>query len=591
MGPSESPLDPSSPARFYVWLAAFTATVVGFFELGRRFADYRIPQGPPGGWELPLPEVAFYLWYLVFGVVASACLTAALVRSRTLHDLEERLLVVARQRWFFPVVALVLLAEILAAKDFVLHGAPVSDDESAYVFIARTLAELRVKNPVPEDAEYFRSTFVLIRDSGWYGKYPVGHPAVLALGEVVGLRLLVCPLLAVATAWATHRVGRRLFGPGAAALAVLLLVVSPQFVLTSATEHSQNTSTLAMMLAIEGFVRVRAARPLATRWALGCGAAVGFGLLARPLPGALFALALAVYALGGGLCRPLGERVRATLLGAVPVVACGLVLLAVNRAQTGSAWSSGYQVLHGGSGGVFAPDQPAAMVSSLAAGFVRQWFWAFGWPLSFAFLPFAWRGRRSGATVLWLFVGAGYAYRLISPKVFVGTTGPIYLAEMVPLLAILTGGGMVRARAYLARFGARPRRAVGAVAVSFSVVAACMFLPVAFDTLRRASAARRFVPDELARLGVARALVFTNQLSPPWTGDTWAMAPPPPSPSLDDRILYVRDIGTEDDLRAFAARRFPDRSAWRFGFVGRDRVLVPLRSGPGPSTETRRGRR
>lgn len=575
--------------RHYALLAVAVAAIMGFFDVGRRYADYRLHNSPPAGYELPPGELSFYAWYFLFGGIAVVALTAALATTAAAYQLEALVRRALGSRWWLPGACLILLVEVLATKEFVLQGTPVADDESVYVFIAQTLANMRVVNPPPADPEFFRSTFIVLRDGVWYGKYPIGHPLVLALGELVGLRVLVGPLLGVGTLIATWRVGCRLAGRGAAALAVLLLCCSPQFVATAATEMSQNTGQLVMLLGLLALLRARAEKDARATWMVVAGALMGFGVLVRPLPGALFVLAMAAWVLVGFREQPLAARIRALALGGLPVALFVGIFAWVNHRQTGSPLTTGYHVLHGDQ--VVLQTEEGLLANSFGAAFLRQWFWAFGWPASFLFLPFAAllrkqtskSGQESDAAEpsaslapLWLLLVAGYAYRFVSPKVFVGTTGPIYVAEMVPVIALLSGVGMVRLHRWLRAVRAGTEHWVSAAAVASCVAAATMFAPVELQALERGTAVRRLVPDHMARLGVERALVFANELTAPWTGETWALAPPPPSPRLDDRILYVRRIGTPADQVELWQRRFPDRSPWVVELVGGRATLRPL---------------
>ena len=73
------------------------------------------------------------------------------------------------------------------------------------------------------------------------------------------------------------------------------LKVSPQFVFTGATQLSQPTETLALLTALWALLRWEE-RPQAG-WLLLGGAALGFAVLVRPLPGVLFVATLGAYLL------------------------------------------------------------------------------------------------------------------------------------------------------------------------------------------------------------------------------------------------------------------------------------------------------
>ena len=65
------------------------------------------------------------------------------------------------------------------------------------------------------------------------GKYPLGWPLVLALGEILKLRFLVNPLLGGLGVWLTYMLGRRLFSSTVGLLAAGLTLASPFFLLNT----------------------------------------------------------------------------------------------------------------------------------------------------------------------------------------------------------------------------------------------------------------------------------------------------------------------------------------------------------------------
>jgi hypothetical protein len=78
---------------------------------------------------------------------------------------------------------------------------------------------------------------------------------------------------------------------------------------------------------------------------------------------------------------------------------------------------------------------------------------------------------------------------------------------------------------------------------------------------------------ETARLD--RAVVFVRSLGaldfPPWS---WAYFPANPSPGLDDRVLYVRDLGEERNKQLM--RFMPDREPYWMGVRDGHLILMPL---------------
>ena len=546
-----------------LWGAAALLCVVGFYDVGELYGGLRIPYGL-GVWEVHTAELVLWTWLLLFGAPAVFCLARALERTpvpdRVLGGLESAWR--SRRYWIVAGAGGVFLL-CLAIRHLVLQDAPVADDESTYAFIAQTLLNGRVANPSPGDLPFFENQWIILDERAWYGKYPIGHSLALALGEAIGLRGLVVPLISAASFALAFDVGRRIFPEREALLGTALLIVSPHFLFTGATQLSQPTGGLCLLAGLSALLRLEEDRR--ARWAWISGAAWAAGILVRPLPGLLFLAVAGVWFLTALSREPLSQRLRLLAAGAAPVAACLAIFGAVHWAQTGSPTESGYRTAHPLGIALFQRELIAASVGASA---LRQNFWLFGWPLSFALLPLARRGGRTW--LLWGMVAAEYAYRVIAPKTVVASTGPIYVAEIVPLLALASGSGMVRAAELLAAFGvAGARRRVTAASLAAIAVAALMFLPIQVRELSRSGRVWQTANRLLARAEAGRALVFADLMVYMPNADSWAYFPPNPSPDLDDPTIFVRTPkGADGPQRAleFWQRRFPDRSAWLFRF-------------------------
>jgi hypothetical protein len=116
--------------------------------------------------------------------------------------------------------ALLAFAIALHVSVDVLERLPHVQDSLTYLFQARTLASGELTAPAPplagpEETPHFRQEFLLARDGRWFGKYPPGYPAVLALGVAAGGHWLVKPLQAALTVPAIYALARQLYEPRA----------------------------------------------------------------------------------------------------------------------------------------------------------------------------------------------------------------------------------------------------------------------------------------------------------------------------------------------------------------------------------------
>lgn len=557
--------------------------ILGYDAAGRRFYHgYALPQGY--GMDHLLPEeLSQMALFVAFGALAMVGLVAALADGSPAESAVTLFRQAARRVGLLTGLAAAwLFLASWSASRLVLGHAAISDDEHVYHFIAQTLRTGSLIAPSPgQDLPFFQEQFVVLSPSGRYGKYPIGHPLLLALGQALGAEHLVAPAATALLAVAVAQLGRTLLGPEAAALALLLAAVSPQVVLTGATMLSQPAAAACLTLGLAVLFAGDVSRP----WRLLLsGALFGYGVLIRPLPGALFVPVALVYLATERRGRlPWRDRARSVAAFLAPVTIFVAALLLANRLQAGSALTTGYQAFHqtgeGASGllGVMGGDLGTTALS-LVGAVLRLNVWLLGWPLSLAFCAFLPADPR--IRVLWGMIAAEAAYRIASPKIGIGGVGPIYLFEVVPLLLLLSAGSLV----WLARGGLgapwRLLRPAGLAAIALAGVATCftMFLPYRLADLRRIAGAQLVLPRMLAERGIVNALVFHDGIVPPWTGLSWAYYPPCNSPGLDDSVLHLRMWNQPEAAYELWRRRFPQRSAWWFGYRNGKPALVDFDS-------------
>ena len=107
------------------------------------------------------------------------------------------------------------------------------EDEIAYVWQAELIADGQLTTPTPAHARSFLVPFVVDYRGQRFGKYPLGWPATLALGVMLGARGWVNPVLAGLGVWLTYRLGKKLLGETVGLLAAGLTLTSPFFLMNS----------------------------------------------------------------------------------------------------------------------------------------------------------------------------------------------------------------------------------------------------------------------------------------------------------------------------------------------------------------------
>jgi 4-amino-4-deoxy-L-arabinose transferase-like glycosyltransferase len=444
--------------------------------------------------------------------------------------------------------------------------------------MARTFASGRLYLPsMPEPVRPFFDNHFIINDGKWYGIYFPGHPALLALGERLHLMQWVPTVSAALTVPLTFAVGRRVFGQRAALLALPLLALSPFFILSSATMLAHSTAGLLLMAFLYATLRALE-RPERATWWLAAGLALGWTGLTRPLSAGAFAvpwlvlLALALHRRGAG--RAWAGPALFCLVGAASVGLLG----AYHVALSGDPFTSGYHTFGRKVGlsftqGALVAPAPYPSLFELGYTLARLNFWLFGWPLSLAFLPF-FRRTREGIALL-LAPAAVVLLFAVTTVPSINVVGPVHYAELIAPLVLVSASGIEE----LAQWGrTRLDASAGrilALPIAATLCALVLYVPLYAGSLSAMGRVARAPYDLVEAARLDRAVVFVRSLGaldfPPWS---WAYFARNPSPTLDDRALYVRDLGEERNRELI--RFLPDRAPYWMGIRDGQLVLVPL---------------
>lgn len=325
-----------------------------------------------GGHDIPWYAAQVGEWGTGLALVAGTGLLLAL--------LSRRLGWLWRPGWFAPVgaaaarhpwrtVALLGGAAFVgyaAIAQLVFDARPLLIDEIIQVWQARVLAGGRLWVPVPDYPEFTSAMHLVDHDGRRFGQFPIGGPAMLALGALLRAEWLVGPLfgaIAVMTAWSLYR--RIEPEPGVALAAVILLATAP-FAGFLASSHMNHVMAMAWLLVgVTGLARVTVAPEAG--WSAGLATGIGFGVAAtiRPVDALAFALPAGAWLLWRALCRREGGVLVAAGIGvALPV---GL-LLAVNAATTGHPLLFAYTVMWGSAHDLGFHATPWGEVHSPARG-------------------------------------------------------------------------------------------------------------------------------------------------------------------------------------------------------------------------------
>ena len=440
------------------WVRPLVALALGLSALGLfwgvrfAYADFLPMRGYQEihGHVIAPQEGLFLALYIVLGSLAVGGLAAAgfLAPVRSPVAALERWFGRLGDRWFMVGLALFAAAISLMIGQVVLEGGFLTDDEMAMLFQARLLLEGRLwAEPTPfQDVFHYA---MMIESPRWYGIYPIGQPAVIALSLLLtGEPRLLIALVAAGWVVLTFLLARRLFDRTTAAASAAMLCLSPFFALSSGTMASEMTSGFFLLAAVLLAVGLEGRRELIRAAVLGL--VLGAAFLVRPYTALVVGTPLGLWVLWRWFRRHLSLASPAlVLLCAAPFL--GLYLWS-NAEMTGSPWLTPYEVnfptdFRLGFGqdvfGVIHTPQLALAVAGLVL--LQLNAWVLGWPLSLAPVVGAVAlGRLRGAALLLLVIPL-FALVAFMPVPMAGVqdTGPLYYLEVLPLLVILAGRGLV----------------------------------------------------------------------------------------------------------------------------------------------------
>ena len=320
--------------------AALLLCVFGVYPLANRLTS---------GTALTWFDHARVFWLVIGGAVVVLLLALARlapVTADALWRVGARTVMRVPPRVFLGAVAVFAVgaSAILAVVCF--GRQPHNADEVAQLFHAKILLSGRLSLPPDANPEFFGMDN-MIEQGRWYSQFPVGGPAILAIGVALRSAWLVNPALLGLSILSLYGFTRRAYDEGTARAAALLLALSPfaLFVSASFMNHVPVLwlATVALwQLAV--WTESDGARDANMAAAL-VGLALGVAFTVRPLD------ALVVAAVVGGMqvtrLRGSGARARSLAWQVVAGLAPVLVLFYVNFRTTGAPMRLGYEVLYG----------------------------------------------------------------------------------------------------------------------------------------------------------------------------------------------------------------------------------------------------
>jgi hypothetical protein len=303
-----------------------------------------------GGAAVPWYGLAAREWLLRgFVVLALATLLAALAGARFDADWARfrAMLLRPSPAAFALGVALIAFVASLFLAHWSFAGLPFTSDEMAQQWHARIIASGRLTAIAEARPEFFNTAPVFDRGDLWYSQYPIGGPALIALGVLVGAPWIVNPLLLSLGTWMLYRFLADAFDDVTARVVSLLWIASPMVLLMSASQMNHVPAVAFTLVALRWLARWdRETKPrqlLAS--AAVTGGAIGFVALVRPLDAAVVALVIGGFQLWR--CRGAMDRLPSLLVAALAMALPIAVLIWANASTTGAPLRFAYEALNG----------------------------------------------------------------------------------------------------------------------------------------------------------------------------------------------------------------------------------------------------
>ncbi len=292
----------------------------------------------PSQWLLSLSIVLPIAW---FGNVAVAEENADRIAGRLSAELQKtspRLIAIC----FIAIATLLFLI-----AHFAFNYRPHLIDTIVQLFQAETFAAGRLKALTPPLPGFFMTQHMLMDEGGWYGQYPPGHPALLALAAVFGLPWLCNILLTLGTCAMLFLATRRMYSERNAQLLLVLMLFCP-FLLFMGASFMNHVPTLFFVSTFL-YCFVRWEQESNGIWIAAAGLALAAGFLCRPLSALAIGVPFAFFSLS---VVSQSKRYLHILWGLLGFLSLASLFLLFNKLMTGDPFLPGYLKLWGESHGL-----------------------------------------------------------------------------------------------------------------------------------------------------------------------------------------------------------------------------------------------
>lgn len=418
--------------------------------------------------------------------------------------------------WTAAIAAIGVVLYAWIARE-VFAGRPLLIDEIIQVFQARLLAAGHFWIPAAPHQEFFSSLHLVEQEGRVYGQFPMGGPAMLALGSQAGAEWVVNPIFAGLALLVFGALLLRIEPRSGVRLgALLIFALSPFAAFMSGSHMNHVTALFWITVGMLGLARATAE---GGGFRDGLLAGLGFGIAAtiRPVDAMAFAAPAGLWL----LFRAIRQRRLAALLGSGLGIAIPILLLCwANVETTGAPFLFGYTVLWGKAHDLGFHASPWGPVHTPARGLelinlyflrLQTYFLETAAP---ALIPL------TAAFALTRRLRSFDWYLLAASLLLIGLyaaywhdgfyLGPRFMYPLLPVLALWTARFLPAVREWFGN-GLMLRSATFATIIAL-VLGAATSVPVRAGQYRSGMISLRFDPDRAAESArVTNALVLVRE--------------------------------------------------------------------------------